>query len=39
MSSDGCPYCGDTERPETSHYEPFCSLYHKERYQEEIEHD
>lgn len=36
---DGCPYCGDTDAPVTSHYPPFCDLYHKEKYLEEIQHD
>ncbi|WP_156184093.1 hypothetical protein [Halostagnicola sp. A56] len=34
---DGCPYCGDTDAPTTSHYPPFCSLYHKEKFQEQIQ--
>ncbi|WP_117367758.1 hypothetical protein [Natrarchaeobaculum sulfurireducens] len=33
---DGCPYCGDTSAPATSHYPPFCNLYHKEKFQDQI---
>jgi hypothetical protein len=31
---EGCPYCGDTDAPATSHYPPFCPLYHKEQWQQ-----
>ena len=36
---DGCPYCGDTNAPITSHYPPFCNLYHKEKFQDQIRDD